>query len=99
MLDGVKKALIAQGAKLAQSPAMMKLLQNERIMKSLMQALMLRGKVEGLVDQQVEKLAKSLQLATRDELKELQRALRRIEEQMDRKPANGSSNGTGGDEE
>lgn len=94
MLEGFKKALISQGAKLAQSPAMMKLLQNERIMKGLMQALMLRGKVEGLVDQQVEKLAKSLQLATRDEVRELQRALRRIEEQMDRKahePENGES--------
>jgi hypothetical protein len=85
MLDGLKKALISQGAKLAQSPAMMKLLQNERVMKGLMQALMLRGKVEGLVDQQVEKVAKSLQLATRDEVRELQRALRRIEEQMDRR--------------
>ena len=87
MLDGLKRALIAQGAKLAQSPAAMKLLQNERIMKGLMQALMLRGKVEGLVDQQVERLARSLQLATRDEVRELQRALRRIEEQMDHRSA------------
>lgn len=84
MLDALKKAVIAQGAKLAQSPAVMKLLQNERVMKGLMQALMLRGKVEGLVDQQVEKVARSLQLATREEVRELQRALRRIEEQLDR---------------
>jgi hypothetical protein len=93
MLDGVKRALLEQGAKLAQSPAVMKLLQNERIMKGLMQALMLRGKVEGLVDQQVEKLAKSLQLATREEVRELQRALRRIQEELDRKDGGNGAEG------
>lgn len=95
MLDGLKKAMIAQGAKLAQSPAVMKLLQNERVMKGLMQALMLRGKVEGVVDHQVEKLARSLQLATRDEVRELQRALRRIEEQLDRQSQPPGRNGGG----
>src|SRR5688572_1189213 len=91
MLDALKKALVARGAKLAQSPAVLRLLQNEQVMKGLMGALMLRGKVEGMVEGQVEKLARSLQLATREEVRDLQRALRRLEEQLERRERDGSS--------
>ena len=85
MLDSFKKMLVEQGSKLLQSPAVMKLLQNEKLMKAAMQTLMLRGRIEGAMDEQLEKIAKRLQLATREEVREVQRALRRLEEQAERR--------------
>jgi HAMP domain-containing protein len=85
MIESVKKALLSGGARVLQSPTVLKLLQNERVMKVLMQALMTRGKIEGVVDGQLEKLARRLQLATQDEVRELKRALRRLEQEVERR--------------
>ncbi|MBI2894058.1 MAG: hypothetical protein HYY06_10945 [Deltaproteobacteria bacterium] len=96
MLDSIKKTLLSAGTALIQSPTVMRLLQDERIMKVLMKILMTRGKIEGVVDGQLERLAHRLHLATRDEMRELKRALRRVEEQIDQARAGRQARGDNG---
>lgn len=98
MLDSIKKKLLSAGTTLLQSPTVMRLLQDERIMKVLMKILMTRGKLEGQVDGQLERLAHRLHLATRDEMRELKRALRRVEEQLEQHSARQARGGNGASE-
>ena len=72
-----------QGSKLMSDPRFMKLMQDERVMKAVMNAMQLRGKVQESFDQRVERLAKTLNLATEKEVKELKRTIRKLERELD----------------
>jgi len=89
----LKSLLIKQGIKLIQDPRVLKLMQDERVMKALMQAMQMRGRVQEGIDERVEKLAKTLNLATKQEVRELKRAMRKMERELDR----ANSQGGGGD--
>lgn len=78
----VKKMMIERGMKLMSDPRMMKLISNPRVMKVAMQAFQIRGKAQAQIDQRVKALAKSLKLATRDEVRELQSTIRGLEQQI-----------------
>lgn len=75
--------LMKRGMKLIQDPRFMKLMQDPRVMKAVMQAMELRTKAQESFDERVEKLAKSLNLATQKEVKELKRTLRKMERELD----------------
>lgn len=79
----LKDLLMKQGSKLLQDPRFMKLMQDERVMKAVMNAMQLRGKVQESFDQRVERLAKTLNLATEKEVKELKRNIRKLERELD----------------
>jgi hypothetical protein len=78
----LKNSLMKQGMKLMSDPRVMKLMQDERVMKALMQIMAVPGKVQSFTHDHVEKLAKAMALATEDEVKDLKRTVRRLEEQV-----------------
>ena len=83
-MSSLKKTLMKQGMKLMTDPRVMKLMQDERVMKAVMQMMTVPGKVTSFTNEQIEKLAKAMSLATEDEVKDLKRQIRRLEEEVSR---------------
>jgi len=54
-------------------------MQDERVLKGLMRAIEVRGRLQSEFDEQVEKLAKTMGLATQREVRQLKRTIRRME--------------------
>ncbi len=80
----IKKALMKQGMKLMSDPRVMKLMADERVMKAMMGAMSMPGKVESFSKEQIEKIAHAMSIATEGEVKDLQRTIRRLEEEVAR---------------
>jgi hypothetical protein len=80
----IKKFLTQKGMKLMQDPRFMKLMQDERVMKAMMGAFQMRGKIQESLDKRVESIAKQLNLATKAELRDLKRALRKMEQELEK---------------
>jgi cell division FtsZ-interacting protein ZapD len=100
-MSSLKKTLMKQGMKLMSDPRVMKMMQDERVMKAVMQVMSMPGKVQTFTQENVEKVAKAMALATEDEVKDLKRTVRRLEEEVSRMqrdresgstPSNRSSN-------
>ena len=83
-MSSIKKQIVKQGMKLMTDPRVMKIMQDERVMKAVMQMMSMPGKVQTFTSDQVEKLAKAMSLATEDEVKDLKRQIRRLEEEVSR---------------
>lgn len=81
-MSSIKKTLMKQGMKLMADPRVMKIMQDERVMKAVMQMMNVPGKVTTFTNDQVEKLAKAMSLATEDEVKDLKRQIRRLEDEI-----------------
>ena len=79
-----KKTIIQSGMKLMSDPRVMKMMQDERVMKAVMTALSMPGKVQSFTHDQAERIAKAMALATEDEVKELRRTIRRLEDEVAR---------------
>ena len=77
-----KSFLMEKSMGLLQNPQVAKLMQDERVMKAMMKAFETRGKVQSAIDTQTEALAKSLNLATRKEVRQLERTLRKVEQEL-----------------
>ncbi len=80
---GIKETLMEQGQKLLTDPRVTKIMSDERVMKAVMNAVSVPGKVQTFTEEQVAKLAKAMALATEDEVKDLRRTVRRLEEEME----------------
>ena len=78
----LKKSLVDKGMKLMSDPRVMKVVQNEQFMKALVAALSMPGKIDGFTKGQAERLAKRMSLATADEVRDLKRTVRALEEQI-----------------
>ncbi len=87
-MSSIKKQIVKQGMKLMTDPRVMKIMQDERVMKTLMQMMSVPGKVQTFTNDQVEKLAKAMSLATEDEVNDLKRQIRRLEEEIARMEKN-----------
>ena len=83
-MASLKKSLMKQGMKLMSDPRVMKLMQDERVMKAVMAAMSVPGRVTSFTQEQAEKIAKAMALATEDEVKDLKRTVRRLEEDLAR---------------
>ena len=83
-MSSIKKTLMKQGMKLMTDPRVMKMMPDERVMKAVMQMMTVPGKVTTFTNEQIEKLAKAMSLATEDEVKDLKRQIRRLEEEVSR---------------
>jgi hypothetical protein len=83
-MSSIKKTLMKQGMKLMSDPRVQKIMADERVMKAVMQMMNVPGKVQSFTDDQVAKLAKAMSLATEDEVKDLKRQVRRLEEEISR---------------
>ena len=76
----LKKSLMEQGMKLLADPRVMKLMQDERFVKAMMTAMSMPGKIDGFTKEQAEKFAKRMSLATADEVRDLKRTVRSLED-------------------
>ena len=83
-MSSIKKTLMKQGMKLMTDPRVQKIMADERVMKAVMQMMNVPGKVQSFTYDQVAKLAKAMSLATEDEVKDLKRQIRRLEEEISR---------------
>jgi hypothetical protein len=81
-MASLKKSIMKQGMKLMSDPRVMKLMQDERVMKAVMAAMSMPGKVQTFTQDQAEKIAKAMALATEDEVKDLKRTVRKLEEEI-----------------
>jgi hypothetical protein len=55
---------------------------NPKVMNVAMQAFQIRSKAQASIDEKVKSLAKTLKLATRDEVRELKNTIRSLEESL-----------------
>ncbi|MCC7536553.1 MAG: hypothetical protein IT379_10090 [Deltaproteobacteria bacterium] len=76
----MKKELIERGMKLMQDPRVMKLMSDPRVMKAMMSAFQARTKVSENIDAQAAKLAKTFNLATKEDLRDLKKTVRKLED-------------------
>lgn len=78
----LKKSLLSQGMKLMQDPRVMKVMQDPRLMKAMAKGFEIKGKAQQQFDERVEKVADSLNLATKAEVRELKRTIRKLERDL-----------------
>lgn len=76
--------LTEQGLKLLSDPRVTKAMQDPRVMRGVLRAMELRGKVQEGMDQTVEQLAGQLGLVTKKEVRELKRSMRKLETELKR---------------
>ena len=74
-MSAIKKSLMKQGMKLMTDP---------RVMKAVMDVMAVPGKVQTFTAESAEKIAKAMSLATEDEVNDLKRQVRRLEEEVSR---------------
>ena len=74
-----KQLLTEQSMKLMQDPRVQKVMQDERVVKTMMRGLQMRQQVQAQVDERVETVAESLNLATKKELREIKRSTKKME--------------------
>jgi hypothetical protein len=79
-----KKTLVQRGMKLMGDPRVQKVMQDERVMKALMAAMSMPGKAQSFARDQAENIARAMALATEGEVRDLQRTVRRLEEELTR---------------
>ena len=75
----LKDKLVSEGLKFATNPAVAKLMQDERFMRLVMTAMAMPGRVSSFTTEQKEAFAKSMGLATQDEVKDLKRTVAALE--------------------
>lgn len=78
----LKKAVLKQAMKLAQNPRVMEVAMSPKVMGAAMKVMSLRGQVASASDAATQSLARALNLATRDEVRELRRTIRRLEDEL-----------------
>jgi hypothetical protein len=78
--DEMKK----RGLQLMSDPRVLKLMQNEQFMKAMMAVVQGVGKVNSFTTEQTERFAKSMRLATSQEVKDLKRTLKNLENEVAR---------------
>lgn len=85
----LKQQVMERAFKLMQDPRVMKALQDPRVMQGVMTAVSLRAKVQAGVQSRVDGLAKSLNLASRAEVRELRRNVERLQRELEQQRGSG----------
>jgi cell division FtsZ-interacting protein ZapD len=80
----LKDKLVSEGMKLATNPAVAKLMQDERFMKLIVSAMSVPGRVSTFTAEQKEAFAKTMGLATADEVRDLKRTVASLEREVAR---------------
>jgi len=78
----IKDKVMSEGMKLATHPAVAPLLQDERVMKLLMQALAMPGRIEQMTEEQRDNFIRLMGLATKQEIADLKRTVRSLEDEL-----------------
>lgn len=85
-----KSLLKEQSMKVLTDPRVQQVMKDERVMQGVMRAMQLRGEAQERFEKGVEDVAKSLNLATTSEVKDLQRKLKKVEKELERARADAS---------
>lgn len=80
----LKDRILETGAGLVQNPALAKLVQDERFMKLVVLALAVPGRVASFTTEQKERFAREMGLATHEEVRELQRQVTALQDEVRR---------------
>jgi len=80
----LKDKIVTEGMKLASNPQVAKLMQDERFMRLVMTAMSMPGRVSTFTTEQKEHFAKSMGLATADEVRDLKRIVTSLEQNVSR---------------
>ena len=83
-MSDFKKTMLNRGMKLLSDPRVMKMMQDQRVMKAVMTAMSMPGKAQTFARQQAENVARVMALATHDEVRDLQRTVRKLEGEVAR---------------
>lgn len=83
----LKQQLFNKALHMMQDPRVAKAMQNPKVISGVMGALKLRSEVQKNLDAGLRAIAKSLNLATVSEMRELKRALKRLERELEGKQA------------
>jgi hypothetical protein len=78
----LKKKALHQGMKLMSDPRVMKLMQDERLMKAMMAAMSVPGRLTTAAHEHADRVAKIMSLATEQEVRDLRRTVRSLEDQL-----------------
>jgi len=78
----LKNAALRYGIKLMSDPHVMKFMQDERLMKATMVAMSIPGRLSGAVQEHGDRLAHVLSFATEQEMRNLRRTVRSLEDQI-----------------
>jgi hypothetical protein len=89
----LKQKVMERGMKLVSDPRVMKLMSNPKVMNVVMKGFQLRGKAQASIDERVQKLAKTLKLATREEVAGLKDTIRTLERALKEVQAEVKKNG------
>jgi hypothetical protein len=76
---GIKDDMKRKGLELMGDPRVAKLMQNEQVMRAMMTLVQVPGKVNTFTTEQTERFAKTMRLATAQELKDLRRTVKNLE--------------------
>ncbi len=80
---GLKQLLMEQAFRVMEDPRVMQAVRDPRVVQALMGAIQLRAKVQRELEEQVQRVARQLNLATEAEVRELRRMVRRLERELD----------------
>jgi len=81
---GLKDKVVTEGMKLATHPKVAPLLQDERFMRLFMTALSVPGKLSELTEEQRENFVKVMGLAKAQDVADLKRTVRALEDELGR---------------
>lgn len=79
----LKKTVMKRALELMADPRVAKLMADPRVMKAVMAALSMPGRVSSFTVEQVEKIAKAMDIPTGGEVDDLKRQVRRLEGELD----------------
>lgn len=80
----IKDEMMKRGMQAMSDPRVAKLMQNPQFMKVMMALMQVPGKVNSFTSEQSKALASALRLATAEDLKDLQRTVKRLEREVAR---------------
>jgi hypothetical protein len=80
----LKRMVMERGMKLMSDPRVMKVISNPKVMNLVMKGFQLRGRAQAEIDARIKAVARTFKLATRDEVNELKRTIRSLEESLRR---------------
>lgn len=78
----LKDRLVSEGMKLAANPSVAKLMQDERLMRLLMTAMSVPGRLSSFTAEQKETFARAMGLATAEEVRDLKRTVASLEREI-----------------
>lgn len=78
----IKDRVVRRSIEFLQRPTIMRIVADERVMNTLMASLRMRGRVLDEIDGRVANIADALNLATKQEVRELKRTIRQLQQEL-----------------